>query len=101
MNADNTEQVAAQDLVEGDVVLHPERQMWMRIVRILDDPENIVTYTQGETSTTTRAHRQLMLDPIHRQEVETTKPHPLDYRDAGLLEEVTRWTGGDLPTQRY
>ncbi|MBE5481683.1 hypothetical protein [Mycobacteroides abscessus] len=102
MDADNTEKVAVQDLVEGDVVLHPERHMWMRVIGIFDGPETVHRYEQGKEPTETRRlHRQLKMDPIHRLEVETPTPFYLDYRDAGVLELITRWRGGDLPSQQF
>lgn len=102
MDADNTEQVAIVDLVEGDVVLHPVRQMWMRVVRLETLTETIHHNDRGEKrSETPRSLRQITLDPVHREKFEMFIPYYLDYRDMEQFDMITRWTGGDLPTQRY
>lgn len=99
---DNTEQVAITDLREGDVVLHPERQMWMRVHRVRDYTKRTRSFEQDSGWSETESDlRKITLDPVHREKFETFIPFDLDYCDAEQLEQVTRWTGGELPRQAY
>ncbi|WP_243858125.1 hypothetical protein [Mycobacterium sp. DL440] len=99
---ENTGQVAVTDLVEGDVVLHPERQMWMRVHRVRDFVETVRSFEQATGWTTEESSlRRVTLDPVHRLPIETFIPFDLDYRDAEQLELITRWTGGELPPQAF
>ncbi|WP_237158874.1 hypothetical protein [Mycolicibacterium fortuitum] len=101
MADENTVQVAITDLREGDIVLHPERQMWMRVHQVRDWTETTRSYEQGEWSVAEGSFRRITLDRVHREPFETFIPFDLDYRDAEELEMITRWAGGELPPQAY
>lgn len=98
----NSEQVAIADIRVGDVVLHPERLMWMRVVRVDDRPERTLAYEQDAGWSETKSFfRRITLDPVHRMDIETFIPFDLDYRDAEQFETITRWAGGEMPPQAY
>lgn len=102
MDPENTEQVAITDLVVDDVVLNPEKLMWMRVVRVKRVTETIHVNERGvERSEAPRSLLRITLDPVHRLKVETFIPYYLDRRDIEQLDTITRWKGGDPPPQLY
>lgn len=89
------EEVKVSELRVDDIVLHPEKSMWMRIVSINEMVQT--TYDTVAGTETSRDYLLVNVDRLDKLPIETALPYPLNFFDPDRV--IPRWTGAELPQQ--
>ena len=83
------EEVPISAIRKGDIVLHPQRLEWMRVVDVKEGVATDIHYAQDQMPRVVKeSWRSLFLDRLDRLPIETPMPVELYYRDIEQL--ITR-----------